>query len=418
MPSMLYLDAARMGRMAPTAQLALQDFVRVAGEEGCTLYIERFIKNGFSAWPTKLQERFPGLRSWGGIAELKATIARAMGLFSKSPILLAGRSTNLAAFAAKWLFKGGRRVLITDLTWPSYRKILQREARKSRGSIEFIRIRSAILHRKIEPQSLINNLADRLNETMCDGLFLPEISHDGIRLPIPRIIRAVRRIQDSARVVVDGSQAFGQMPLRLSEAPCDFYLAGCHKWLGSHLPLGIGAFPNPETDQELRCLAVRWFENGKLDDPLATFLHRLDAGRCRRFTETVNLSPLFACRGALSDIESGNAFPQRLANARLVRRVAPMTNWTPLDPHEDFYSASVLLQGKAAMTKSSSPMELRERFHARGVALTSYENGMVRLSMPSAPLSQFEAGHLIQALALVQVRSERAAHPEGELAYA
>jgi len=42
MPSMLYLDAARMGRMAPTAQWALRDFVRVAGEEGCTLYFERF----------------------------------------------------------------------------------------------------------------------------------------------------------------------------------------------------------------------------------------------------------------------------------------------------------------------------------------------------------------------------------------
>ena len=63
-------------------------------------------------------------------------------------------------------------------------------------------------------------------------------------------------------------------------------------------------------------------------------------------------------------------------------------------------------------------MELRNRFHARGIALTSYENGLVRLSMPSHPLSQFEAGKLIQALALVQVRSERASQPEGELAYA
>jgi len=417
MPSMLYLDAARMGRMAPTAQWALQDFVRIAGEEGCTLYFERFIKDGFSAWPSRLQNRFPGLRSWGGVAELKNAIAGSLGLLPKTPSLLAGRSTNLATLAAKWIFEGGRRILITDLTWPSYRRILQREARKSCGSTEFVRIRSAILHRKIEAQSLIDILADHLNETHCDGLFLPEISHDGIRLPIPGIIQAVRRIRESSRVVVDGSQAFGQMPLRLSEIPCDFYLAGCHKWLGSHLPLGVGTFPNPETNQELCRLAARWFENGKVDDPLATFLNRLEAGRWRRFSETVNLSPLFACRGALEDMDC-DAFKQRLANARLVRRIAPMTGWTPLDPCEAFCSAAVLLQGDVATTKESSPIELRDRFHARDVALTSYENGLIRLSMPSNPLSQFEAGRLIQALALVQVRAECVARPEGELAYA
>ena len=46
MPSTLYLDAAWMGKMAPSAQWALQDFVRVAGEEGCTLYFKRFFKDG------------------------------------------------------------------------------------------------------------------------------------------------------------------------------------------------------------------------------------------------------------------------------------------------------------------------------------------------------------------------------------
>ena len=43
MPSMLYLDAARMGQMAPSAQWALHDFVRLAGEEGCTLYFEQVL---------------------------------------------------------------------------------------------------------------------------------------------------------------------------------------------------------------------------------------------------------------------------------------------------------------------------------------------------------------------------------------
>ena len=47
MPARLYLDTARLGRMSPRAQRAQIDFVRLAGEEGCTLYWERFLRDGF-----------------------------------------------------------------------------------------------------------------------------------------------------------------------------------------------------------------------------------------------------------------------------------------------------------------------------------------------------------------------------------
>ena len=142
MPSMLYLDAARMGRMAPTAQLALGEFVRVAGEEGCTLYFERFLRDGFSAWPTNLQLRYSGLRSWAGVAELKTVLAGYAGLASDSLPLLAGRSANLAKLAARLLFRNGGTVLHTDLTWPSYTEILRRTARKAKGRIECLRVRA------------------------------------------------------------------------------------------------------------------------------------------------------------------------------------------------------------------------------------------------------------------------------------
>ena len=44
MPSTLYLDAARMGLMTTSARLALQDFVRLAGEISCTLYFDEFLR--------------------------------------------------------------------------------------------------------------------------------------------------------------------------------------------------------------------------------------------------------------------------------------------------------------------------------------------------------------------------------------
>ena len=65
--------------MTTSAQWALQVFVRVAGEVGCTLYFERFFKDGFSARPAIYPTRFPELRSWGGVAELKTTLTAYVG---------------------------------------------------------------------------------------------------------------------------------------------------------------------------------------------------------------------------------------------------------------------------------------------------------------------------------------------------
>lgn len=146
-------------------------------------------------------------------------------------------------------------------------------------------------------------------------------------------------------------------------------------------------------------------ERRRLDDPLLAFLQSLETGRMRRFTETVNLSPLFSCRGALEDQFTNGSISdrlqRRLANAGLVRRIARMTAWKPLASMEEFWSASLLLRSTSAKIRRLAPNRLRSRFHDRGVALTSYAGGVIRLAMPSLPLTTHQAGMLIQALALV-----------------
>ena len=402
--------------MTPSAQWALQDFVRVAGEEGCTLYFERFFKDGFSAWPASYQTSFPGLRSWGGIADLKKTLARYVGLSPDSQTLLAGRSTNLMKLAARLLFHGGKPVLVTDLAWPSYQRILKREARKANAQIEWLQVRARILRKHLSAEKLVSTIVDRFLAEQCGGVFVPEVSHDGIRLPVAEIVHAIRQHAPNSFVVVDGSQAFGQVPLDLSQAPCDFYLSGCHKWLGSHLPLGIGFCANPVTQFDVEQTCNELLDRGILDDPLLAFLQSVEAGRQRRFTETVNLSPLFSCRGAVEDqfIEGPlvGRFRRRLANAEMVRRFARMTGWIPLLPDEEFRSAGVLLRSASPTIREWSPANLRERFHAQRIALTCYDRGLIRLSMPSDPLSTNQAGLLIQALALAHLRARQ--HPTEE----
>ena len=391
--------------MAPTAQWALQDFVRVAGEEGCTLYFEQFLKEGFSAWPANYRTRFPGLRTWGGVKELKTALGAYVGLSKNSCPLLAGRSTNLMRLSARLLFRGGNRIVTTDLTWPSYEKILEREGTKVNGRIECLRVRAGILRGEISGANFMDLVLNRFIAAKCSGVFLPGISHDGLRLPIADLVHALHKLACPAFIVVDGAQAVGHVPLDLSQIPCDFYLGGCHKWMGSHLPLGIGFCPNPATRSEIENECSQLIGRGSLDDPLMAFVHSIETGRQRRFTETVNLSPLFSCRGALEDQTINGPidghYRRRRANADLVRRIARMTGWIPFLPAEEFRSASVLLRATSSIVRGWSPTTIRERFHQRGIALTCYDRGIVRMAMPSVPFSANDIGLLIQALALV-----------------
>ena len=61
----------------------------------------------------------------------------------------------------------------------------------------------------------------------------PQISHI---TSVPAIIMPVKDICAAAaacgcRVIVDGAHALGQLPLRICDMGCDYYVANCHKWM-------------------------------------------------------------------------------------------------------------------------------------------------------------------------------------------
>ena len=62
-------------------------------------------------------------------------------------------------------------------------------------------------------------------------------SSTGLKLPLRAITDAVRRINagrdEAGRVLVcvDGVHGFGIEDVVLSDLGCDFFMAGCHKWL-------------------------------------------------------------------------------------------------------------------------------------------------------------------------------------------
>ena len=103
--------------------------------------------------------------------------------------------------------------------------------------------------------------------------------------------------------------------------------------------------------------------------------------------ETVNLGSLFPAAAAVAAmLEDVGLADQRLGrhldDAGRLAESARGTGWRPLAPHPSLRSGIVLCNAQASEIRSAEPERVRAAFLARGVALTTYAGGVIRLSMP------------------------------------
>jgi hypothetical protein len=402
-PARLYLDTARLGLMSPSAQLAAGDFVRLAGEDAFTLYFDRFLSAGTKCWPDRWLSKFSGLAEWPGIAELKAELRAQVGVGSEFPVLLANRSAWLMQCAARLLFHKCDRVLVTDNDWPAYREILARERRRTSRDVAIVRIRDDILNGAIDEEEAVGRVCSTYHGQRCDGLFMTAVSNLGIRLPVRRIVQAIEECFPLCFVVVDGAQEFCHAATNLGDDYCDLYLTGCHKWLRAHQPMGIMFSGRKRSKSLVERRLGRWTRKAASSDPLLRFSQQVDEHEVDDFSETVNVAPLLSTFGALRDLpknesERQSDFTSRIANALEVARIADGAGWRPLLPKEPFRSGILLLQAERPSVQQRPAQQLRELFHQRGIAITTYDTGLIRLSMPTRPLHTDDLDRLRDAL--------------------
>jgi hypothetical protein len=277
-------------------------------------------------------------------------------------------------------------VLTSDLSWPSYRLILNRSCRKHGAQITTLSLRKRILRGHLESGDVVEDVVRCFIHSKCDGLFLPAVDNLGIRVPVERIVQAIRQQATLRFVVIDGAQAFCHVPIDLAAGFCDFFIAGCHKWLGAYQPLGLAFYGHPRSRAYVEQATQRLQRSGMIDDPLMRFITQLQGCTLGRYGETVNLVPLFSCQGALQDAAStppSLALPTRVANAdHLVGMIASL-GWRPVRPAGDLRTGILLGQSEAKSSRNVCPESLRRLFHESGLAVSTYPKGLVRVSLPA-----------------------------------
>lgn len=382
----LYLDTARLGRMSLQAQQAHMDFTRLAGEEGGSLFYERFLREGADDWSPSIRCAFPGLTCWRGLAALKEDLRTLTGADADLPVLMVNRSSQLMSFAARLLFQRCRNVLVTDLGWPPYRQILEREALRSGRKVTSVALTPLISDPQMTADAVIRFIREAYQQSGCDGLFLTAVSHLGVQLPVEGIVRSIEATREVRFAAVDGAQDFCHTFGDLRTGACDLYLAGSHKWLRGFHPMGLGFYGRRSSKGLIETLLNHLIATRELDDPLLRFTTQLETAALDGESETVNLIPLFTCQGAVSDALQEDSLTlgglrARKQNAIQAAEWAQASGWHPLLPAAPFQTGILLLQAERKQLSELTPQELRHRFALEGVALTAYEAGVVRLSM-------------------------------------
>ncbi|MBX9578871.1 MAG: aminotransferase class V-fold PLP-dependent enzyme [Gemmataceae bacterium] len=404
--SLLYLDTARLGRMSPRAQQAQRDFALMAGRDGGSVRFERLLRAGVEAVPAAVADQYPGLAAWRGVGPLKASLRALAGGRPDLPVLLATRSAALMRLAARLLFHPCRNVLVTDLGWPAYHAILEAERVRTGRRVTTVPLLRRLLDGRLSEDEAVEVVRAAYLREGCDGLFLTAVSNLGVRLPIERVVRSLEAAGAVRFVVIDGAQDFCHAPADLRNDYGDLYLAGSHKWLGAYHPMGLGFYGRPRSRSFIETVLALLVAGGGLDDPLLRFSTQLEDDALDGTTETVGLAPVFACQGAVADALAGprppaDVLPSRLANSDAAADVAAASGWTPHRPRADFRSGILLLDPERMAVRELSGPAVRAAFDDRGVAVTGYDGGRVRLSMPPTGGAAGELDHLGQTLRAV-----------------
>jgi hypothetical protein len=392
MSTLLYLDTARLGRMCPEAQAADHDFARLAGEEGCSLYFEQFLRCGFTALPPSLARQYPGLSFWAGVTAFKNDLKTAICLPRQRRVLVANRSAQLVRLAAKLLCQRCENILVTDMEWPAYIRALATECQRTGRLLTMVPMRDAILRDKIGQDQAIDQLLDHYRRHNCNGVFLSAVTYQGVQLPVRQFMQTLQPREKPRFVVVDGAQALNHVPLGLADEYCDLLLAGCHKWLRAYQPLGL-AFCCRRSSERLAADALSEMQaRGEIDDPLLTFTTQLETQSTESYSETVNLVPMFTAAAAVRRMLQASrakreTLAAQIANADRVADQTVNTNWRPLRPALPMQSGILLLEPKNQDTRQTLAETIRQRFLAAGIALTSYDGGQLRTSLPDCLLT-------------------------------
>lgn len=252
----------------------------------------------------------------------------------------------------------GIATVVTGLPWRAGDEVITSELEHGSGLLPFayLRDRLGVRVRLLRPRDGVRLSADEVREAISPRTRLICMSHvsysTGARLPVEATAELARA--RGVLLLVDGAQAAGVLPHRLSELGADFYAAPGQKWLLG--PEGTGLLHVDR--QALEAVApssIAWASVEHTEGPVDPLAYRLK-GSARRFELATTSLALFEGLRASTQILEGvgrQAIWDRVASltGRLKEALAARSGVeliTPATPEASAGLVAFRLRGYAA----------------------------------------------------------------------
>jgi len=198
-------------------------------------------------------EADPARATYGpGMSHLAKVRAKAAALINAEPediVLTTSATQGMFLIAQGLKFTHGDHVLTTDHEHPGGRLGWDWAARRYHIEVDAI----PIAPDETDPQAIVERFADRI----LPRTRVISISHvlytTGVKLPVAELCAMAR--EHGCKVVVDGAQGPGAMPVDVKALGCHAYASSGHKWLLG--PKGTGfLYISPEMSGALDALPI------------------------------------------------------------------------------------------------------------------------------------------------------------------
>jgi len=240
-----------------------------------------------------LQSRHTGGSNWehwvAKREELRALIARLLQCAAVDVSISTSLSESVNALASS-LFPEGRRdtIVVTDFDFPTTSQIWLAQQRRG---LKVVRVAADVAGTEL-PFENFEALIDERTLLVS----VPLVCYrNGVRTNVQSVIRLAH--ERGAKVLVDGYQAIGSMPVNVDAMDADFVAGGCLKYLLGTAGLAFMYVRNSEECAPVP-IASGWFAQQNIH---AMDVYRNDPARdARRFESgTPNISAVYACMAGI-----------------------------------------------------------------------------------------------------------------------
>ena len=326
-------------------------------------------RRGLDANPVHyLHERGPGFE-----AAVLQEAARYLGGGPTDVALTDSTTMGLGLLFNGIDLRAGQEALTTRHDFPATRAALQWKAERTGASVRTISLYDERSEQVVEDRLVERVLAAVRPNTRVLTLTWVH-SSTGVKMPVRRVadglaaINAGRAERDRVLLCVDGVHGFGVEDVAAADLGCDFFVAGCHKWLFG--PRGTGlVWGRPEAWPSAGPTIPSFSSGdgaGAVNTPggFHSFEHRWALAQAFQFHRSVGRSRIATRTHAL--------------NRRFKRGLAQMRHVRLYTPQSDRVSAGIVCFD----VRDFSPETVVDRLRARGIIATAtpYSPSYARVS--------------------------------------